>query len=208
MVFLITRPRYDLGTNYLFFWTESIVSHGIKKGHKVLNLSGNKAKRKNFLSYVTAKDPEFIFFNGHGSATEITGQDGEVLVNVGDNKLIFKGRIIYARCCEAAARLGKESVKKGVSAFIGYKKKYLLGYSESKITKPLKDEVAKLFIEPSNLIALSILKGNSADVAFEKSQRAMSRNISFMLSTRATFEQRAAVPYLYANKRNQVLLKP
>jgi len=205
-VFLITRPNYDQGTNYLFLWTKSILGFSKKRGWVVLNLSDKKANRKSFLSYIKKQNPKFIFFNGHGSATTINGHNGEMLVETGKDKIILKGKIIYARCCEAAKVFGRQCIKEGVLAFIGYKEKYLLGYSKRKVLKPLNDEVAKLFMEPSNLIALSILKGNSVEHAFIKSQKQMSKNLSFMMSTKATYEQRNAVQYLHSNKMNQVLL--
>lgn len=95
---------------------------------------------------------------------------------------------------------------KGTAAFVGYEKKFILGYSPSKITKPLRDEVATLFPEPSNLIPISLIKGNVVENAYQKSQNAMRRNFWFMLSTKAAQNQKDAAPYLWANRKNQVLL--
>ena len=80
-----------------------------------------------------------------------------------------------------------------------------MGRNPLKLNHPLTDEVAKLFLEPSNLIAISVIKGNTACEAYKRSQEAMMKNFFFMLSSNATFNQRDAAAYLWANRRNQVV---
>jgi len=203
---LITRPNHDAVTDCLYFWTQQIVDIAGGKGFIVLDLSGKKANRSTFLSYLKKRDPVLVFFNGHGSDSVIAGYDNETLIGDGNTVKLLFGKIIYARSCDAAKVLGVESIKHGALAFIGYKEKYWLATSEDKLTKPLQDSVAKLFLEPSNLVPSSLIKGNSAKEAYRKSQEAATRNISYMLSTAATDAEREAVPYLHSNRLNQVLL--
>jgi len=199
-ILLITRPNHDLITSYLFHWSKLVIEEAEKKGIKVLDLQGNKATKKTFASYMKKHEATFIFFNGHGSETTITGHNNEILIEIDKNEKILAKKIIYARSCNAANKLGLSCIKHHALAFIGYRRKFAVGYNPSKITNPLKDEIAELFIEPSNLIPISLLKGNAVKKAYEKSQNAMWRNLMFMLSTKASPSQKDAAPYLWINE--------
>ena len=203
---LVTRPNHDLITTYLFQWSQHVISVANKKGIKVLDLSGKKANETTFTSYIVKNEPILVFLNGHGNEDVVTGYDNKPLITANKNEKLLEEKIVYARSCDAAKNLGQLCIKKNTLAFIGYKRKYAIGYSQSSITKPLRDEVAKLFITPSNLVPLSLLKGNTAKDAYRKSQESMIRNFSFMVSTRATQTQRDAAPYLWINRKYQVIL--
>lgn len=203
---LITRPDHDLITTYLFRWSEYVINLANKKRIRVLDLSSRKANEKTFTSYIVKNDPILVFFNGHGNKDIIAGYDDEPLVAANKNEKLLEKKIVYARSCDAGDNLGELCIKKNTLAFIGYKKKYTICYSHASINHPLQDDIAKLFIIPSNLIPISLLKGNSAKDAYRKSQESMARNFSFMLSTNATQAQRDSAPYLWINKKYQVLL--
>ena len=203
---LLTRPNFDLITNYLFYWSIFVIREANKKGFKVLDLQGNKANKQTFTSYIKKHEPLLVFFNGHGNDNAIAGHDNEILVEVNKNEQLLVEKIVYARSCNAVSKLGPACIKKSTLAFIGYKKKYALGYTPSQISDPLKDKVAGLFLEPSNLIPISLLKGNTAGYSYKKSQEAMWRNFMFMLSTKAFPNQKDAAPYLWANRKYQTIL--
>lgn len=205
-ILLVTRPKHDLATNYLFYWTIHVIKQAMSKNFKILDLKEKKANKRNFESYIRKHQPDLVFFNGHGSESAIAGYDNEILIEVGSNESLLSKKIIYARSCEAAKSLGSKCVQKGAIAFIGYRKKYFLGYSQAKISQPLKDEVARLFLEPSNLIPISLLKGNTAEDSYKKSQKAMRNNLFFMLSSKASQIQKDAAPYLWANINYQTVL--
>lgn len=204
MAILITRPNYDPGTNYLFYWSRSVIDFAEKRKVKVLDLSGEKANKKDFVSYIRKHNPKLIFFNGHGSEEFVMGHDDRILVDVKESSILF-GTIVYARSCEAAQSLGPQCVKDGTLAFIGYTKKFTIGYAPEKITRPLEDSVAKLFLEPSNLIPISILKGDSVGNAHLRSQKAMFKNLVFMLSSAASNLQKDAASYLWRNIKYQTI---
>lgn len=206
MAILITRPNHDLACNYLYYWSGEVIDLAKRKNITVFDLSGDKATRENLESYIEKHSPGLVFFNGHGSSDEIGGDSDKALVKVGDNENILDNTIVYARSCETALVLAQKSIDNGATAFIGYNRKFLLGYSDNKTTKPLQDNVAKLFLKPSNLIPASLLKGNSVEESFYKSQDAMKRNLLYMLSTRSTEEERDAIPYLLMNKRSQMFI--
>ena len=204
--FLITRPNYDIGTNFLYHWSSTIIEKAKEKGFKVLDLNGKRANKKSFSSYIKKHQPSLVFLNGHGSSDTVTGHNDEPLIEVNKNVSILKNKVIYARSCDAAQKLGFKSIKKGCLTFLGYKKKFFLAHSKKSVSKPLQDKLAGLFLLPSNLLVISILKGNTTGNSFKKSQKAMSQNLSFMLSTKASVLEKDAAPYLYSNKINQVLL--
>lgn len=203
---LITRPDHDLITTYFLHWSDPVIKEATSKGFKVLDLRGKKANSNMFSSYIAKHEPIIVVFNGHGNADTITGYDNEPLLEANNNEKLLVKKIVYARSCDAAENLGQLCIKNGTLAFIGYTKKFTIGYTPSKTSIPLHDPIAKLFIEPSNLIPLSLLKGNNTGEAYRKSQEAMLRNFRFMLSTRATSAQKDAAPYLWINRKYQVLL--
>lgn len=204
---LITRPDHDLITTYLFQWSEYVINLANTKHIKVLDLSGGRANEKTFKSYIVKNDPILVFFNGHGNRDIIAGYDDRPLVAVNRNVELLGKKIVYSRSCDSAGNLGRLCVENNNTlVFIGYKKKYTICYSHASVNHPLRDKIAKLFIIPSNLVPISLLKGNTAKDAYRKSQESMARNFSFMLSTNATQAQKDSAPYLWINKKYQVLL--
>lgn len=203
---LITRPDHDLINSYFYVWTQYVISYANKHSLKVLDLDKDKACKQKFTSYIAKHNPKFVFMNGHGNENCIAGYRDEVIIESKKNEKLLEGRIVYVRSCNVAAGLGNVSIQSKTLAFIGYTKKYSLGYMPSSMYQPLKDKVAKLFLEPSNLVPISIVKGNSVKEAYKKSQAAMLRNFLFMISTKATKEQRDAAPSLWRNRKYQAVL--
>lgn len=204
-VILVTRPNHDLVTTYISTWAKNVLIEADKRGIPKLDLSFKKAKRSYFESYIQKNQPKLIFLNGHGSVDSITGFDNEVLVNF-ENIDILEGKIIYARSCDAGVKLGPKAITGGALCFIGYRQSFVVGYSEEHWTRPLQDPLARLFLEPSNLVPITFLKGNSAADAYRKSQNASFKNFSFVLSTKASSLEKDAAPYLWHNRKYQVLL--
>lgn len=202
---LVTRPNHDLVTTYISAWAKFVLSEADKRKIPRLDLVGKKANKKYFESYIKRNQPRLIFLNGHGSTDSITGFDNEILISFKDTNILER-KIIYARSCDAGARLGSKLIKDGTDCFIGYRQGFVVGYSEEYRTRPLQDKLAKLFLEPSNLVPVSILKGNNTLDAFRKSQEALLRNFYFVLSTKALTEEKDAAPYLWHNRKHQILL--
>jgi hypothetical protein len=201
---LITRPNHDHPTNYLYIWSEAVIKEAEEKRFDVYDLSGKKANKKTFDSYVKLQKPGIIFLNGHGDGNSITGYDNEILLKVGDSKILDEN-IVYSRSCEAAINLGKELVSKGARAFVGYFRKFNVGYTPSKIFKPLEDSLARLFLEPSNLLVTTIIKGHDVNTANKRSKDAMFKNFIKMISTTATHEERFAASWLWGNIKSQTI---
>lgn len=203
-IFLITRPRYDDTTHYLFYWGGKLLDIAKQKRIAFLDLKQKRVNKKEFMSIVAKKQPLFIYFNGHGDSTCITGQDREVLVSLGDNEKILKYKIIYALSCKSAEKLGIESIKLGVLAFLGYNDDFIFFYDPEKISRPLDDKIAELFLEPSNKVVSSILKNHTAEEARSNSQASFMRNIQNLVVNDSPFKY--LIPFLLWDMRHQVCL--
>ncbi len=201
---LITRPNHDETTNYLYFWTSSVIKEITKKNMTVYDLSSEKATQKNLVNYLK-HDPDFVFLNGHGSVNLIAGYENEVLVDTNNTFLLSKTKIVYARACQAGKVLGQHLIKTGVKAFIGYTSSFVFLRIKRFLTHPCDDFLARLFLEPSNLIATTIAKGHSANEANNRSLNAMRKNLRFTLSSAAGPEEQVAASYLWSNINCQVL---
>ena len=202
---LVTRPRYDDTTAYLNKWAGLVKEFAEERGCRVLDLDGEKANRAEFESYAKKHRPNFFFFNGHGSDEAVTGdQEKDLLLHkVNDN--FCTGAIVYIRSCNAGGTLANSLVAKGTKACIGYTTKFgfirIVAYS----TKPLEDPMARIFLEPSNLIATGILKGNTAAEAHRKAIKEMSKSFFMMLSSQGKFDQNALL-VMSSNLRGQKLI--
>lgn len=203
---LVTRPNHDYPTTYLNQWSKLVIAEAKSRGIKVLDLDGKKANRQNFVSYINKNNPHLIFLNGHGAKDCVAGYDNEILVGEDNCEVLFKEKIIYARSCEAGAKLGPLCAEKGATTFIGYSKDFWLIRSKEQQTKPLKDSVAKLFLEPSNLVPISLIKDNDTKGAYNKSQDSMRRNFHYMISSKASQEEKDAAFFLYSNYTCQIIL--
>lgn len=194
-VFLITRPKYDETTHYLFYWSQEIIELAKKKSIQVLDLAKERANKKEFVSIVTKKQPLFIFFNGHGNADRVNGHENKVLVKVGENEGVLKSKIVYALSCKSAKKLGPQSIKIGAIAYLGYDDDFVFVYNLGKISKPLNDNLAALFLRPSNQLVKSLLKGHSIEDSYKRSRDLFIGNIQELLTSKPS-PYDYAIPYL------------
>ena len=204
MNLLITRPRYDYTTRYISAWAEPVVQSAKSKGHHVLDLQEERANRQEVESMLKKQTPEVVFFNGHGSEDTLTGHNGEVILRTGENEHLLSEKIIYALSCRSAKILGASSVKKGARAYIGYIEDFIFMYSSEKRTRPRVDRTAALFLEPSNQVPLSLIKGNSASRAYRSAKNAYARGIQKLLTSRTSKEDTATIRYLFWDMKNLV----
>lgn len=203
---LITRPRYDEATNYLYYWAEKVISEAKKKNFTVLDLCGEKANKKDFTGRVEKLNPDLIFLNGHGDPNKITGQNYEVLVEKDRNETLLSCKITYALSCSAAKNLGQSAVDKGAKSFIGYKEDFIFTYEKDKITRPIEDKTAKLFLEPSNLIVTTLIKGNTAKEANIRSKKEFRKNLRKLMASELPQEDQSPVRWLFWDMTHQVCL--
>jgi len=203
---LVTRPRHDETTDYLFHWAQLVIDEAESRGFKVLDLDGEKANLKDFSGRIKKVNPDLIFLNGHGSPTAIAGHNDETLVSVGKNESLLCNKITYALSCSSAKKLGQSSVEKGAKSFIGYKENFIFMHEKDKSTRPIEDDTARLFLEPSNLLVAALIKGNTSKEAFKRSQKEFSHNLRKLMTSESPQEDRSSIPWLYWDMIHQVCL--
>ncbi len=201
---LITRPNHDETTNYLYYWSTLVIKEAKERKFALYDLPGKKASKKNFDSCLKTKKPKILFLNGHGNADTITGQDLEPLLEC-NKKSAVRGTLIYGRSCDAGINLGKKLIKDAAKAFIGYNKQFIFGFTPAKVTRPLTDKLAGLFLAPSNLVVIALLKGNKMQSAQDQSKKAIQKNFKKMLLVSASKAEKYAARWLWSNYKSQVL---
>jgi len=178
---LITLPRHEYTVDYLSVSSKNILKEAIKKNIKVKELKNKKANRKEFESFIKSLNYKLIILNGHGSEDTISGHKNIPIIKKGINDSLLKERITYARSCWAGAKLGQcmKNDKKG--CFIGYNLPFMFYIDDTWRANPQKDRIAPIFLEPSNLVPISLIKGNTSFQAHEKSKKQMLKNIKKIL---------------------------
>lgn len=194
---LFVRPSHDDVTSYLFFYSKELLHDSESRGFITLNKEKKDANAKTVTAVIEKNNPEFIMFNGHGSPTAICGDNDEVLVEWGKNNTLLKNKVTYSLSCCSAAELGRKTAD-DATTFIGYVEDFALGMDIHCQASIQKDQRAKLFLEPSNLLVKSLLKGNLAKEAVQKSKELMKKNIS-LLRTDPFPDAKDYVPYLFNN---------
>jgi len=204
---LITRPDHDVTTRYLCEWAKNVIAEAEKRGFSIYDLKGKKANKEKFEGIIAKTEPEVIFINGHGDSDCLSGYDNEVLVKAGENESLFAEKIIYALSCRSASELGRCSVKSGAIAYLGYMDDFVFLIEQDKVGHPLKDCTASLFLDPSNLLAISLIKGHSPQESFRRAQEAQKKTIRKLLTSESAKSSSGLLPFLYWNMNNQVCLE-
>jgi len=202
---LITRPDHDDVTTYLHAWGRKIIETANKKDMKVYDLSRDKANRIHFISVASNKNPKFIVFNGHGDERTITGYDNQVLISCDQNLHLLKSKIVYSVSCKSAKELGRECIKQGTLAFLGYDEDFIFYYNPNEISKPLNDNVATPCLDSTTQFAMSIIKGNTSEHSYNNSQEKYRKWIRKFIRSRE-LDAPYILQALIENMTNQRLL--
>ena len=150
------------------------------------------------------KEPLLVFFNGHGSDDCVTGHENEALITVGKNEELLVSKIIYALSCRSGKKLGHESIKNGALSYIGYDDDFIFITDENKISNPLKDRTAALFLEPSNQVMICLIKGHSTEFSHEQSKKLFRQNAIKVANSES--QDNYLIPYLLWDMQHQVCL--
>lgn len=203
---LITRPKHDDTTHYLSYWSKKPIENAKSKGIKVIDLPQKRANRNEVEGMLSKQNPGLVIFNGHGDNNVIGGENQEPLIIAGKNEKLLKGRITYAISCKSAKELGPKSIEAGAKSYIGYDDDFIFFYEPTKISRPLTDDTAKIFIEPSNELIVSLIKGNSTEESCKRSKELFKKNISKLLTSEASEEDASMARYLWWDMKHQVCL--
>ncbi|MBI2045340.1 hypothetical protein HYT23_04750 [Candidatus Pacearchaeota archaeon] len=203
---IITLPRYDDTTEYISQWSYEIEDAGDKAGIGIKQLRDKDVNRKEFEKIVAKLNYKLIILNGHGSETSIFGHDDKVLIQEGANHEILTDRITYSRSCNSAFSLGVACMKSNKEGcFIGYNVEFTFYIDNNWAANPRKDKTAGLFLSSSNLVPISIIKGNSGYEAHERAKRQMLKNINKVLKEK-TKDSLLIASTLWNNYLGQVIL--
>jgi hypothetical protein len=203
---IITCPEHDDATAYLTYFSKEIVAETITKSLKYKEVKDSKLNENEFTGILNKLDYRLIVLNGHGSFDSIFGYQDNIIIQLNKNDHLLKERIVYARSCNAGLKLGPECMKNTQDGcFIGYKLPFIF-YMDSKwTTKPHNDKIAKLFLKPSNLIPISVIKGHSALEAHNKSKKKMLRIMSKLVKNKKDQETPFYLEALWNNYVGQVI---
>ena len=113
MNLLLTRPRHDIPTHYLFSWTAEIITAAEAKTIQVVDLLKEKARKKTLQSYLRKGTFDLVIMNGHGNATSVGGHNNEILVSIRDGADLFRDKIVFVGACDAGTALGPEIMRNG-----------------------------------------------------------------------------------------------
>ncbi|MCK9351503.1 MAG: hypothetical protein WCT49_04555 [Candidatus Paceibacterota bacterium] len=204
MYLLITRPKHDSVTHYLYYWGGLLADEAKKKGLHVIDLEKKKATKKKLESYLKKQQPDTLIFNGHGAPDIITGHDNETLVDANANAEILKDKVVYMRSCESGKVLGPAAIRQGAKAFIGYTEPYQFWTQEDAVREPLKDQFAKPFLSTSNQVGISLIKGKTPKEAHSDSIAVYKKEIAQLLKSDS--ENAFLATTLMWNMRHQVCL--
>jgi len=194
---LITRPQHDKGTYYLYAWSKEIIDSAAGHGWTVDKSYGPKATRAEVQSRLEKNPPDFVFFNGHGSESEMCGHNLETILDESSSHLL-KGTITFARACNCVVKLGKSAVDKGCRSFIGYVGEFWFPRINKFESSPLEDIAAKPVLEVSNQIPLSIIKNHTTAEAVDSAKALALKHISKLILSREPYD-RAALKALSQN---------
>lgn len=202
---LITRPEHDYATRYLSIWAKKFFNLAKNKNYSIIDLYRERANRKEVESVIKKRDSCFVIINGHGSDDSIAGHENEPLLMAKVNSSLLKGKIIYAISCRSARVLGKEAGQYADTAYIGYQDDFIFVYLERYRTRPVEDKLAGLFLDPSNLVVATLLKGHSAKESVLRAQQEFLRNIQTLLTSKTKPDDSSAIRYLVWDMKNLVL---
>jgi hypothetical protein len=198
-----TTANYELATQYLHDWVIAIINQAGRCGISATNLDGWAANRYQFQTNVSSADPVFIWLNGHGNIEKLAGQDGEIILDLGNNN-ILSGRVVYAFSCLTASELGPSSVSKGCTAYIGYSDEFVFVYDNT-APYPLRDKYAQWFMQAGVEVGSSLLRGETAGQSLVRSQSLFDTAIGYW-NTSSDPVAPSMLACLYQDKNCQRLL--
>lgn len=201
MLLLITRPRYDTPTHYLFYWAGLLVSEAEKRRVSIIDLEKEKAKKDKLHGYLSKQPIDVVILNGHGSPEAVLGQE-EIILSTGNGTKFLKDKNIFIRACDSGTVLGKEIMEMGAKGFIGYIQPFIFLIDKEYFNRPLEDELASSALECSNQVGLSLIKGKTIEEAQKDSLNKYTEAIDKYSSSETT--NSFLLPILLWNMTSQV----
>lgn len=207
MQVLLTNPETDILTYYLSVWTSDLLRKCKNKTNKYYHLEREKVTRKKFESILNKRSIDLVLLCGHGEADMVFGND-EAILDI-NNDFLLKGKTIHALSCRSAKELGVDAANKGANAYIGYREDFIAFLDNSKrISKPLKDETAALFLDAAFAVPKVLLKGGDADEAVALAKKEYDKSIKKAINSDVQSDADQFINWLYWDRDNLVAQKP
>lgn len=168
---LVTRPRYDLPTTYLHFFSGELIKllEGVGE-YNIINLHEDRALRKNFEKVINKKKPRLMILNGHGSKNAVYGHKEPILDE--RNIHLLESSIVYAVACDSAYNLGDIAIEKGkADSYIGYESHFMVIIDKSKTTTLHKDKNIKPFQSVYMHLILQIISGLTVGESVDRTKK-------------------------------------
>lgn len=173
---LVGRCNDELNVAFPFYWASRIIEEAEKLEYDIIDLREENYVEEKVKSLIESKSPGIIFLNGHGNEYCTKGHGCMPVIIANKNDILLKDKIVYVLSCKTAKYLGPAACDKGCEAYIGYLEDFAFVYLDD---NPLNDHIAKIYMEASNEIPLTILNGGSPKQAYENSQKIFEKWISF-----------------------------
>ncbi|MBR3323518.1 hypothetical protein IKG16_01365 [Candidatus Saccharibacteria bacterium] len=178
---LITNPEVDALTRYLSVWSEKLKKE-CKNIQGIFHLKGKRVNRRQIESILVKKSVKVILLNGHGSDKSIYGDNYEALIDKDNVELLFN-KVAHALSCNTAKTLGPLAMKKGAKGYVGYDEKFVAFLQEDKISNPLKDDTAALFLNPAFIAPKALINGKTPEEAVRLAKNEYNRSIRKALTS-------------------------
>ncbi len=203
---LITCPEHDAATAYLSFYSKFIIEEASKKSLKIKVVKSESLNMKDFSKIMKKVDYKLVVINGHGSPASILGHKKNIIINSGENSDLLNDRITYARSCDAGSILGPECMENSKSgSFIGYDVSFIFFVDQKWSVKPSNDHVARLFLEPSNVVPISLIKGNTAMESHDNAKKHILKTMNKLIKEGKERETPFYLAALWNNYCGQVI---
>jgi hypothetical protein len=135
-----------------------------------LMLRGRLATQAFFSAQVVPTAPDYLVGVGHGEEDVLLGFSREAVIERGKYQPAeVAGRIVHLLACHTAMRLGRDLVKKGAVAFIGYDRFVMV-----------QDEIIDEFMECDTEIDLALLAGATVRQAYGRAMQLFDGHIARM----------------------------
>ncbi|MEK7586365.1 MAG: hypothetical protein AAB453_00665 [Patescibacteria group bacterium] len=203
---LVTTPKSDRTTRYISAWAEKTIKKLESNQLHFIMLAKNRASISILESMLKKHRPVLLFLNGHGGSDLVCGHNNEILIQNGKNETVLKGTVTYALSCSSAKTLGPSAVQVGAVAYIGYNEDFIFFISPEKISRPIEDKTAEMFLAPANHAIVSLVKGHTAGEATNSSKSYFLKNIKKLVSSESSVDDREYARYLIWNMRSLVCL--
>jgi hypothetical protein len=201
---LVTTPSSDRTTRYISAWAEKTIEELKSKRLQFIPLIRERATASILESMLKKHSPSLLFLNGHGGPNLVCGHDDEVLIQSGKNEVALKGAVTYALSCSSAQVLGPAAVKAGATAYIGYNEDFIFFISPEKMSRPLQDKTAEMFLTPANHVVVSLAKGHTAEEATNAARGYFLKSIQKFISSEASEDEREYMRYLIWDMKSLV----